>query len=195
MWIRFNIDKLRAQSSCCNTVPRGGFPPPFHALCERTCRFSTKGTVWNADGPVCTFRWTEGQGDRRQTSTCLGLSGYPLHPRAASSSVTQVGRDWVGRSVCYVWQRGCARLAEEWERLIRKSEPQVACRGKEQASEWYLGWNLGLNFSSGNSRQDWQSGFPWVCFNCLQGKQTILFLLLWQARPEVLAPAQTPLGI
>lgn len=22
------------------------------------------------------------------------------------------------------------------------------------------------------------SGFPWVCFNCLQGKQTILFLLL-----------------
>lgn len=113
----------------------------FHLLStlsgERTCRFSTKGTVWNADGPVCTFRWTEGQGDRRQTSTCLGLSGYPLHPRAASSSATEVGRDGVGRSVCYVWQGGCARLAEEWERLIRKSEPQVACHGKEQASEWY----------------------------------------------------------
>lgn len=32
---------------------------------------------------------------------------------------------------------GLCQAGREWERLIRKSEPQVACHGKEQASEWH----------------------------------------------------------
>lgn len=140
---------------------------------------------------------SDGLRDKGGEKTDQYMRGTPWLPFAKGSqrSCDRYREQLGGGSVGYFFMEGQCQAG----RRVRKADKLIWATSSmpwKRASIWMiLGWNLGLSFSSGNSRQDWESGFPWVYFNCLQGKQTILFLLLWQARPEVLAPAQTPLGI
>lgn len=207
MWIKFNICKFRAQSSCCTTVPRGGFPHVCTSLPSYLMRLPA-GLALKAPCEMLMDQCIHSDGLRDKGGQkidqyMLGTLWLPPASKGNQQFFDQWWEELGG------WWGGGGRAGKCWlcfteglcqaGRRVGKAVKLIWATSSmpwKRASIWMiLGWNLGLNFSSGNSRQDWESGFPWVCFNCLQGKQTILFLLLWQARPEVLAPAQTPLGI
>ena len=121
MWIKFNIHKFRAQSSCCNTVPRGGFPCtslpsylmglPAGLALKAPCEMLMDQCVHS-----------DGLRDREGQKTDQYMLGTLWLPFASKGSQQFFDRCWEesggGESVGYVLQRGCAKLAEEWERLV-----------------------------------------------------------------------------